>query len=75
MLIVLHPDVTPQAQATIEGRVRELGFTPHPISGAGAPRSGSPGTKGPSIRAIFASFPASRTAFRSPRRTSWCPAR
>ena len=35
MLIVLHPDVTPQAQATIEGRVRELGFTPHAISGAG----------------------------------------
>ena len=34
MLIVLHPDVTPQAQATIEGRVRELGFTPHAISGA-----------------------------------------
>ena len=35
MLIVLHPDVTSQAQATIEARVRELGFTPHAISGAG----------------------------------------
>src|SRR6478672_8670063 len=35
MLIVLHPDVTPQAQAAIEGRVRELGFTPHAICGAG----------------------------------------
>ena len=47
MLIVLHPDVTPQAQATIEGRVRELGFTPHAISGAGRTAIGITGNKGP----------------------------
>src|SRR5258707_14119939 len=47
MLIVLHPDVTPQAQATIEARVRELGFTPHAIEGAGRTAIGITGNKGP----------------------------
>src|SRR5512140_160449 len=47
MLIVLHPDIAPQAQAAIEGRVRELGFTPHAISGAGRTAIGITGNKGP----------------------------
>jgi len=46
MLIVLHPDVSPEAQAVIEGRVRELGFTPHAISGAGRTAIGITGNKG-----------------------------
>ena len=47
MLIVLHPDITPQAQDAIEGRVRELGFTPHAIEGAGRTAIGITGNKGP----------------------------
>src|SRR3989442_3300605 len=46
MLIVLHPDVTPEAQAVIEARVRELGLTPHAISGAGRTAIGITGNKG-----------------------------
>src|SRR5256886_17331553 len=46
MRIVLHPDVSPEAQAVIEGRVRELGFTPHAISGAGRTAIGITGNKG-----------------------------
>ena len=46
MLIVLHPDVSAEAQAAIEGRVRELGFTPHPISGAGRTALGITGKIG-----------------------------
>src|SRR3989441_12387370 len=46
MLIVLHPDVSPEAQAVIEARVRELGFTPHAISGAGRTAIGITGNKG-----------------------------
>src|SRR5947208_16004159 len=46
MLIVLHPDISPQDQAAIEGRVRELGFTPHAISGAGRTAIGITGNKG-----------------------------
>src|SRR3979490_2693947 len=53
MLIVLHPDVTPQAQAAIESRVRELGFTPHAISGAGRTAIGITGNKGPVDPAPF----------------------
>src|SRR5256885_16827558 len=47
MLIVLHPDVTPQAQEAVESRVREMGFTPHAISGAGRTAIGITGNKGP----------------------------
>src|SRR5947207_12722803 len=47
MLIVLHPDVTPEAQAAIENRIRELGFTPHAITGAGRTAIGITGNKGP----------------------------
>ena len=57
MLIVLHPDVTPQAQATIEGRVRELGFTPHAISGAGRTAIGITGNKGPIDPGHFRELP------------------
>ena len=46
MLIVLHPDITPQAQAVVEGRVRELGFTPHAIPGASRTAIGITGNKG-----------------------------
>src|SRR5437588_915498 len=46
MLIVLHPDVSPEAQAVIEGRVRELGFSPHASSGAGRTAIGITGNKG-----------------------------
>src|SRR5205807_5883074 len=47
MLIVLHPDISPQDQAAIESRVRELGFTPHAIEGAGRTAIGITGNKGP----------------------------
>jgi len=57
MLIVLHPDVTPQAQAAIEGRVRELGFTPHAISGAGRTAIGITGNKGPIDPGHFRELP------------------
>ena len=46
MLIVLHPDISPKAQANIESRIRELGFTPHAISGAGRTAIGITGNKG-----------------------------
>ena len=47
MLIVLHPDITPAQQTSIEGRIRELGFTPHAITGAGRTAIGITGNKGP----------------------------
>src|SRR5919201_3627180 len=47
MLIVLHTDITREAQAAIEARVRELGFTPHAIEGAGRTAIGITGNKGP----------------------------
>jgi 3-deoxy-7-phosphoheptulonate synthase len=47
MLIVLHTDISPDQQADIEARVRELGFTPHPIEGAGRTAIGITGNKGP----------------------------
>jgi 3-deoxy-7-phosphoheptulonate synthase len=47
MLIVLHPDITPEQQARVEARVRELGFVPHPIEGAGRTAIGITGNKGP----------------------------
>jgi 3-deoxy-7-phosphoheptulonate synthase len=47
MLIVLHTDINPAQQAAIEARVRELGFTPHPIEGAGRTAIGITGNKGP----------------------------
>ena len=46
MLIVLHPDVTGPQQQLIESRIRELGFTPHAISGAGRTAIGITGNKG-----------------------------
>ena len=47
MLIVLASDVTPEAQKAIEDRVRELGFTPHAIEGAGRTAVGITGNRGP----------------------------
>ena len=47
MLIVLHPDVTKDQQSRIEARVRELGFEPHSIEGAGRTAIGITGNKGP----------------------------
>src|SRR5258706_2831044 len=47
MLIVLHTDTSPAQQAAIEARVRELGFTPHAIEGAGRTAIGITGNKGP----------------------------
>src|SRR5258708_35156951 len=47
MLIVLQPDITPEAQRTVEERVRELGFVPHAIEGAGRTAIGITGNKGP----------------------------
>src|SRR3954469_17241350 len=47
MLIVLHPDISSEDQTLIESRVRELGFTPHPISGDGRTAIGITGNKGP----------------------------
>jgi 3-deoxy-7-phosphoheptulonate synthase len=46
MLIVLQPDITPEAQRTVEERVRELGFVPHAIEGAGRTAIGITGNKG-----------------------------
>jgi 3-deoxy-7-phosphoheptulonate synthase len=47
MLIVLASDITKEAQAAIEARVRELGLTPHAIEGAGRTAIGITGNKGP----------------------------
>src|SRR3954454_7572542 len=47
MLIVLASDVSPQAKKAIEEAVRELGFTPHAIEGAGRTAIGITGNKGP----------------------------
>src|SRR6266850_2823723 len=47
MLIVLHPDITREQQQRIEARVRELGFVPHAIEGAGRTAIGITGNKGP----------------------------
>ena len=47
MLIVLHPDVTPAQLSKIEARIRELGFEPHAIEGAGRTAVGITGNKGP----------------------------
>src|SRR5213082_3243231 len=57
MLIVLHTDITPEAQAAIEGRVRELGFVPHAISGAGRTAIGITGNKGPIDPGHFRELP------------------
>src|SRR5439155_21918209 len=57
MLIVLHPDVTADAQAAIEGRIRELGFTPHAIEGAGRTAIGITGNKGPVDPGHFRELP------------------
>src|SRR3954464_10505068 len=57
MLIVLHPDITPQAKAAVEGRGRELGFTPHAISGAGRTAIGITGNKGPTAPGHFRELP------------------
>ena len=46
MLIVLHPDVSRESQQKIEARIRELGFTPHAIEGAGRTAIGITGNKG-----------------------------
>jgi 3-deoxy-7-phosphoheptulonate synthase len=47
MLIVLHPDITRAQQERVEARIRELGFTPHAIEGAGRTAIGITGNKGP----------------------------
>src|SRR5439155_1273201 len=57
MLIVLHPDVTADAQAAIEGRIRELGFTPHAIEGAGRTAIGITGNQGPIDPGHFRELP------------------
>src|SRR3989442_1279856 len=57
MLIVLHPDVSPEAQAVIQRRVRQLGFTPHAISGAGRTAIGITGNKGPIDPGHFRELP------------------
>src|SRR3979411_751187 len=57
MLIVLHPDVPRTAQDAIEARIRELGFTPHAISGAGRTAIGITGNKGPIDPGHFRELP------------------
>src|SRR5438552_14543427 len=57
MLIVLHPDISSDEQALIESRVRELGFTPHAISGAGRTAIGITGNKGPVDPGHFRELP------------------
>src|SRR2546428_4950589 len=57
MLIVLHPGVSREAQAVIEGRIRELGFTPHAISGAGRTAIGITGNRGPIDPGHFRELP------------------
>src|SRR4030081_4167868 len=47
MMSVRHRYGPPQAQESIENRVRELGFTPHAISGSGRTAIGITGNKGP----------------------------
>jgi len=46
MLIVMQPDVSTQAQERVLARIRELGFTPHAIEGAGRTAIGITGNKG-----------------------------
>ena len=57
MLIVLHSDISPAQQAAIEARVRELGFTPHAIEGAGRTAIGITGNKGPIDPGHFSLLP------------------
>jgi len=57
MLIVLHPDVPRAVQDAIEARVRELGFTPHAIEGAGRTAIGITGNKGPVDPGNFRELP------------------
>src|ERR1700749_461859 len=57
MLIVLHPDVPRAAQDAIEARIRELGFTPHAIEGAGRTAIGITGNKGPVDPGHFRELP------------------
>src|SRR5260370_2145324 len=57
MLIVLHPDITAQEQSAIESRVRELGVTPHAITGAGRTAIGITGNKGPVDPGNFRELP------------------
>src|SRR5438876_539330 len=57
MLIVLHPDVSADAQAAIESRIRELGFTPHAIEGAGRTAIGITGNQGPVDPGHFRELP------------------
>src|SRR5437879_12344383 len=57
MLIVLHPDITPQEQDAVEARVRELGFAPHAITGAGRTAIGITGNKGPIDPGHFRELP------------------
>src|SRR5256885_7794114 len=57
MLIVLHPDITREDQTAIEARVRELGFTPHAIEGAGRTAIGITGNKGPVDPGHFRELP------------------
>ena len=53
MLIVLKSDVTPESQERILARVRELGFAPHVIDGAGRTAIGITGNKGAIDPALF----------------------
>ena len=53
MLIVLKSDCTPESQERILARVRELGFSPHVIDGAGRTAIGITGNKGAIDPALF----------------------
>ena len=53
MLIVLKSDCTPESQERILARVRELGFAPHVIDGAGRTAIGITGNKGAIDPALF----------------------
>src|SRR3954453_5106091 len=57
MLIVLHPDITREQQGVIEARIRELGFAPHAIEGAGRTAIGITGNKGPIDPGHFRELP------------------
>src|SRR5579871_185050 len=53
MLIVMKPDASPSEIAAVEGRVRELGFTPHQIPGAQRVAIGITGNQGPVEPGLF----------------------
>ncbi len=64
MLVVMKPRCSPEEIATVEARIRSLGFTPHPIPGSNRLAFGITGNSGPVDPLIFSVLPGVAEAIR-----------